>query len=359
MTPQATRSPLPTRQLKMKLNKLHLTADIQLHNHSQFASVGADGINSRLKGGLEALDSILNQASKDDTILINGDVFETQKAVETSVLFMFSNWVRKATEKVNLILVTGNHDYYFRSGTLHSLRPFSLADRVTVIDEPTIIDSGSDLVMIHPYSDDVDVIRSWIKDVSSQSDRLRTVLLLHQSISGAFTGTGIYDGPLGVEDLLPEKFSLIALGHFHKPQSLAQNVVYLGSPYQVTTDEAGQSKRFLTVDFSKAGDFWHSTRIEGPEFVRLSNQDFAANAQSLSTKDYYTVTCFSEAEVKMVGKTAEAFGLNVKVSFLKPELVGDADSPTVIDWKDAVSRWLSKRGRTDLVNEALSRLKAA
>jgi DNA repair exonuclease SbcCD ATPase subunit len=77
-----------------------------------------------------------------------------------------------------------------------------------------------------------------------------SILCMHAGVDGAAVGTLEYriKDPLTVEDLGAERFNWVFLGHYHKPQTIGDNVVYVGSPCQLTRAEAGDVKRFLIYD---------------------------------------------------------------------------------------------------------------
>lgn len=331
-----------------------LTADLQLHNHSSFGSLLPSGFTNRLLDGINALDQILGAASGGDTIVILGDVFETQRSVDTSVMFAFTEWVKRVAEKhVKLILVAGNHDHYSRSGSIHALLPFGLSSHVEVVSDFAKVRVGNNVLNLFAYTDDVDQIKERIAAVKvSGLTNTKEFLCLHQGVSGALLAHSVFDGVLSVEDLRKDDFEAVFLGHFHKPQELAPNVMYLGSPYQVTTDEAGDVKRFIKIDPS--GNV-SSIRTTGNEFHSVSFEDFESYQQI--PNGYYRVYCSRPSQADLVQKIAARFGVTARAVFVK-RAKPEAAQPAVLkklDWSTAISGWLTAKGRPDLVKDAIKR----
>lgn len=332
-----------------------LTADVQLHNHSSFGSLLPSGFSNRLQDGIDALDQILAGAKVGDTIIVLGDVFETQRAVDTSVMYAFSGWVeRVVSKKVSLVLVAGNHDHYSRSGSIHALRPFELHPGVTVIsDHDTLLLDKNEFVFF-AYTDDTDALKGRINAVAARpvSKHARgRFLCIHQGVSGALLASSVFEGTLGLEDLHQDKFDHVFLGHFHKPQSLSDSVTYLGSPYQVTSEEAGDVKRFIKID--SEGQIT-SVLTEGNCFHRVSFEGLET-AINLP-RGYYKVHCSSNHQVDKVAGIARRLGIQFKVVFDRVEHTPTHTNVKTLNWEDAVSNWLSSRGRPDLIPIAIERL---
>ncbi len=334
-----------------------LTADLQLHNHSSFGTLLPTGFSNRLQDGINALDQILAVAKKGDTIVVLGDLFETQRAVDTSVMYAVSEWVGRARAKgVKLILVAGNHDHYSRSGTIHALKPFELLDNVTVVPESAVLTIDGNQYVFFAYTDDTDALKERLEHTVAAlgpKDAGKRFLCLHQGVSGAMLASSLFEGALGLEDLHLDKFDHVFLGHFHKPQSLADTVTYLGSPYQVTSDESGDVKRFIKIASKGAIE---SIRTTGNQFHYLA---FPELEQAVRLEPgYYKVRCSTSHQADRVAELARTHNIKAQAVFER-----DSSAPSkhataaAMNWDDAVRDWLSAKGRPDLTDEALNRLR--
>jgi len=336
-----------------------LTADLQLHNHSSFGTLLPTGFSNRLQDGIHALDQVLAPAKKGDTIVVLGDLFETQRAVDTSVMFAVSEWIGRVRDKgVKLILVAGNHDHYSRSGTIHALKPFELLGSVTVVSDHAILEIDGNQYIFFAYTDDTDALKERLQHVVAALGPKhvgKRFLCLHQGVSGAMLASSLFEGALGIEDLHPDKFDHVFLGHFHKPQSLTDKVTYLGSPYQVTSDESGDVKRFIKVD---RNGVITSIRTTGHQFHYLVFDQFD---QAIALEPgYYKVRCSTAHEVDRVSTIARTLGVKAHPLLERPEsMPTQRATAAAMNWDDAVRGWLSSKGRPDLVDEALERLSNA
>lgn len=74
-------------------------------------------------------------------------------------------------------------------------------------------------------------------------------MLGHLGISGGLVGKGNYAmaDSFTVEDLMPDYFSAVYLGHFHKYQLLGgyDHVMYTGAPIQHSFSDEGEQKGFI------------------------------------------------------------------------------------------------------------------
>lgn len=342
--------------------RVFLTADVQLHNHTSFSTLLPSGISNRLQDGINALDQVLMDAASGDCIILLGDVFETQKAVDTSVMFAFASWMERAQSKgVRVVLVVGNHDHYTRAGTVHSLKPFEAAG-VTVISRDLMLTLGGHDFFLKAYTDDIEDVKSYVsglvENFGTVKAKRKRFLCLHQAVSGAMLASSLFEGALGLSDLKEDAFTHVFLGHFHKPQSMTDKVTYLGSPYQVTSEEAGDVKRFMVVE---PDGTVASIRTAGNQFHRISFAEFETGQAVPLAPGYYRVICQNSQQVEQVPKLARQMsGVLTQVAYHRPdEVQGAAVEVASLDWDKAIGNWLSKKNRPDLVQTAIERFQTS
>lgn len=138
---------------------------------------------------------------------------------------------------VPMIMIPGNHDYFDASETEHGLTPFKYASKyITVFDKPTV------------YRNSLWV--PWRRDIT----KLKDVLAAH-SVSCIFGHFDIIGFKLnaskisteGLEANIFPKTVPVYTGHYHTPQTF-DNIMYLGSPYQLTLSEAEDKKALVVLD---------------------------------------------------------------------------------------------------------------
>lgn len=257
--------------------KYGILSDIHAHEHTEFAKLVFDPrlgvhLNSRL---LDICDTLWNCFVKGhslgvETWLILGDVFHTRGQVPTVVRNAVWNLLQTAQIEFNcrFIILVGNHDQVDKDGLIHSIFEWSEAhgDVVTVIDTPTVVDG----IRFIPYIADTDKLLAALDNPIVRGKKGVKALCMHAGVDGAAVGTLEYriKDPVTVADLKPELYDWVFLGHYHKPQQLDDNVLYVGSPCQLTRAEAGDTKRFLVYDSDSASV--RSVKTKCKEFYTVS-----------------------------------------------------------------------------------------
>jgi len=258
--------------------KVAVVADLQAHAYPAFSRILPSGRNSRLQHGIDALNFAVDQADGGYLVVL-GDLFEDRRSLSIDVLDAVTEAIQAASGRLKGIrIIAGNHDQFFRDGSVTSLRHFEGFPNVRVV-----YDTLSEVVDGVPwhfaaFQQDADRVRQWIKGIPSGG-----VLCLHQAMLGAEADGGfIYENAnsLAVGDVRPHDFSHVLVGHFHKPQSLAENVHYLGSPYQIKMNELGEVKRIAVVEGKPPVLTWVPVtgiptfrRIRADDFDRLSEEE--------------------------------------------------------------------------------------
>lgn len=220
------------------------TADIHVHAYKQFAHILPNGRNSRLENCLRVFDILKEQALKRkiDKILLLGDIFDSANYLDTEAYGdVYERLEEIHKEKIETVIVPGNHDYLFRSNkSVHTLKAFRKV--ATIIEEPSTIWKNE--VRIIPFMENQEDIKKAIRySYYSYQDQpvpeLPSILAVHCAVSGAKPGATGYKAiaDITVQDLMPKHFKLVILGDFHRHQYLDKNVFYLGSPLHQSFNE--------------------------------------------------------------------------------------------------------------------------
>jgi DNA repair exonuclease SbcCD nuclease subunit len=228
--------------------KFLLFSDIHVHPHKKS--------QSRLDDCLKALEWVFETAKKEkvDYVLFGGDLLHDRQKIDTLTYVKVYN-VLKNYEKENFktYLVVGNHDMWFANDwSVTSVRPFGSINNFEVIAETKNLNLKGINWFFLPYTHDP--ISELAKCTTDVSD---TYLLGHLSIDGAKLNSAGSRADVAVEhdgdmvkiskDLFL-KFKTSFFGHYHSHQKLAKNVMYIGSPLQLSYGEAGDDKFILVLD---------------------------------------------------------------------------------------------------------------
>lgn len=279
------------------------------------------------------LDEILKIAEEEkvDGIFIAGDIFDRAiapvEAINTFVDFL----TRLQEKNIKVFAISGNHDsaerlapgrnFMTESGIYFSAVYEGSVNCITLNDEfgevnvylmpfirPGLVKHFAELkgeevdFEKNPWNQAVDyVIEGMNLDVKK-----RNVLVAHQNIINAEPSdseTVIYGGLDGVSASLFADFDYTALGHIHKPQNLAENVRYCGTPLKYSLSEKDQKKSVTIVELGKKGKVKVSERELKPlRDLRLIEGTFAEIAEDFKTtklnkNDFVSVVLRDEVEI--------------------------------------------------------------
>ena len=186
-------------------------------------------------------------------ILFLGDFWHHRGFVRVDCL----NAVLKAMSKwkVPSIMIPGNHDQVNLGGTEHALTP--LKDAYRIICQDGSKQNGA-LILSYPTKFMNALFVPYIRDktkmkavLASEEAANSTSLLVHADVKGA-SMNDLIRSQHGISAEHFPRDKCIYSGHFHKPHIVSVNSVseirYVGSPYQISLAEAGQSKYLLLVD---------------------------------------------------------------------------------------------------------------
>jgi len=175
-------------------------------------------------------------------VLFLGDFWHARGALPVtllnSVLEVLGDW------DVPLLMLPGNHDQVSLGGEEHALTPLGAArrDLVHVFSKPTYWRGALWL----PYRRDSALLQAALGAVASDAG-LRCVFA-HADVAGALMNEA-HQAREGLSPALFPAHVPTYTGHYHVPHTVAgTRITYVGSPYQVSMSEAGQTKRLLVLD---------------------------------------------------------------------------------------------------------------
>ncbi|KAL3792558.1 hypothetical protein HJC23_005528 [Cyclotella cryptica] len=198
-----------------------------------------------------------------------------------AVLEAMSHW------RVPCIMIPGNHDQINWGGTEHALTPLKNAYRITCsnLKDPneTAIQYPGPLILSHPtkfmnaffvpHTRDKTAMRAILRSNEAANSG---ALFVHADVKGASMNDLIKSQHgISASHFPPDRY--IYSGHFHKPHVVSANgesssIRYVGSPYQVSLSEAGQSKYLLLLDSEQGWDCLEEIAVDiGPRYHRVSS----------------------------------------------------------------------------------------
>lgn len=181
------------------------------------------------------------------TVIQLGDLFDVRKHINTwSLNFFREVFLKPVIERdLKVYVLLGNHDIFYReslqiSSVEEVLTPYS--DWFTLIKEPAdyYIEDQSFLIVPWVCKENIDAVTASI--AKSNSD--------YCAGHFEFNGFELYRGQPAKTHYSHEgysKFKRVFSGHFHHMSS-RDNVLYTGTPYELTWQDAHTTKGFFVLD---------------------------------------------------------------------------------------------------------------
>lgn len=228
--------------------KILFFTDLHLDNWSAFSTTVAGGYNSRFMQQLNVLENILAYAEKEKcTIVFGGDLYNRRLLIPSDVLHKTYELLA-AYNKQTIYFVIGNHDIYDWNSENNSLAVLGEMDHVNIIDQATSVETEH---MVHLSL----VPHGALLPTSSASLRKKVpnyyeVLVTHYGVNEARLGPKDFKmkDDLTVKQLNELNYDLILLGHIHKPQTLGDNIIVMGSIMGHSFHETDEEKFFYVLD---------------------------------------------------------------------------------------------------------------
>jgi DNA repair exonuclease SbcCD nuclease subunit len=221
--------------------KFAFIADIHLSRYGQDKREETTGLPERLNSIKNALYEVGDYCydNEIDTIIIGGDAYHNKSLVYSIAQEIMIDFFEQY-EDIEFWLLDGNHDLSGKGqNAISSLRSLSNCDNVQWISGHPM---GNDDFVCIPYSHDV---------VNQVLTNKRKILISHFGLSEGILSSGMsIVSDLSAKQLI-ERYELVLLGHYHKPQEIIQDnfkLYYVGSLIQLDWGEKNEDKRFLVVD---------------------------------------------------------------------------------------------------------------
>jgi exonuclease SbcD len=263
---------------------------------------------------------------KPQAVLIAGDVYDKSVPSGEAVTLLDDFLCRLATRRLQVLIISGNHDSPERLAFGNRLLEYSgihispvyngQIKPITLEDEEGEVD-----FWLLPFIKPLHVKRFYPEEgIESYTDACRVavekmgickekrnVLLTHQFVTGAAVCDSeeiSVGGSDNVDAAVFSDFDYVALGHLHGPQNIGSNRIrYCGTPLKYSFSEADQHKSVTVVTLGKKGELSLQLRPLTPKrdmrtlrgtFAQVTEPSFYAG---INVQDYLHITLTDEEEV--------------------------------------------------------------
>jgi predicted phosphodiesterase len=273
-----------------------------------------------------------------------GDVTDRRKWVSYKTLHRFKQVMDKMRFEYDLSIIIGNHDTYYKN-----------TNRVNSMD--CLFDNGIDVYdeVAEATFDGLDVlIVPWINSDNEKNTLKRikesksTVCFGHLNLAGFPFAKGIVSTD-GMNKGVFRKFDMVFSGHFHT-RSHADNIWYLGSPFEQTWIDYGEARGFHVFD----------TETLELEFVPNPHKMFSKVFYDADVEDEFLKNKIDFDTYKRNAVKVVANEINDQYIFDKFIVEMEAADPwhlQIIDNTDAASRddieieHIESKGTLELLND--------
>jgi exonuclease SbcD len=190
-----------------------------------------------------AVDGVIS--ARPDAVVVAGDLFHSVRPTNAAIVFAFRQLqrLREALPDAPVVLIAGNHDTPRSTETGSILRLFEeLGVDVATDEARRLVYPALDLsVLAVPHQALVSGTRPSLRPEGAERHR---VLVLHGEVEGVFPfdrSAAEYGGALlGLQEMAPDEWTYVALGHYHVQHEVAPRVWYAGSLEYVSPNLWGE-----------------------------------------------------------------------------------------------------------------------
>lgn len=180
---------------------------------------------------------------KPELIVIGGDIFHVVRPSNTAILnaFRLLARLREALPETPIVMVAGNHDAPRTAETGCILQLFRELGVHVADTEATVFTFSEHSLVVMGVPDVPGIVRPSLLPPDGYTHR---VLLLHGEVAGVLPAHTLTEERAAVEiqpdELHPDAWSYIALGHYHVYREVAPRAYYSGSIDYTSTNPWGE-----------------------------------------------------------------------------------------------------------------------
>jgi hypothetical protein len=230
------------------------TADLHL-GYRAYHRTDPRGINLREMDVALAFRELLERAAAiaPDLFLVAGDVFHTVRPSNAAIADAFRQFTRfrQKAQGTRVVMIAGNHESPRAAETGNILRLFAEIPGIEVVcAEPKRLafPEIEAAVLCLPHNALMGEVRPAIEPDPGARVNILLAHAAHESLKlVSYFGAAL----LRREEVRPEQWSYVALGHYHLYEKLARNMFYPGAIERTSMDiwsEADRPKGFIEFD---------------------------------------------------------------------------------------------------------------
>ncbi|QEM41378.1 exonuclease [Staphylococcus phage Maine] len=332
--------------------------DSHFHLFTNYAKPDDEFVNDRFKEQIESLQDVFAIARKEKAkVIFGGDLFHKRNSVDTRVYNKVFE-VFAQNSDIEVYMVRGNHDAVTNSlYTDSSIDIFRTLPNVQVTRslDSLELDSSVQLTMC-AYGDETEEIKDFIKK-NNKTGKVN-ILVGHLGVEGSLTGKGSHrlEGAFGYQDLLPDKYDFILLGHYHRRQYFQNpNHFYGGSLMQQSFSDEQEANGVHLIDTEKMTTEF--IPIHTRRFITIQGEDIPENFEQLIEEDNFIRVIGTANHAKVLEMDDSMKDKNVEVQIKKEYTVEKRIDSDVSDDPLTIASTYAKQYSPESEQEILECLK--
>lgn len=180
-----------------------------------------------------------------DILIHCGDVFDSRRSLDISIMNFAVQLFEDFSEIFDDIhIICGNHDIYKKNtNDVNSLKCLKWIPKVQIHEDTNkILDIQDKKVVLMPWNETQEQETNDLLEIGRAD-----YLFCHTSVQNAVFSRNVKVEHANSIDVF-YNFKKVYTGHIHTSQKM-KNVRFLGSPYELTRNDAGNKKSFWLIDF--------------------------------------------------------------------------------------------------------------
>lgn len=183
-------------------------------------------------------------------LLFSGDIFHSPSNINTQAMWVWNKFLSEV-KRANLSLtgISGNHDHYFKDGSVTALEAVNLLPKGRLLYSGDITTIDGVPVKGFDYIDDKEELKSFLKDSDFPSE---SILLTHQGVNGIeLNSKGFTLNEALHPDLIPQNVLHCFSGHYHSNKQVSDNLTIPGALIQHGFGDSSEARGFLDITVNR------------------------------------------------------------------------------------------------------------
>jgi DNA repair exonuclease SbcCD nuclease subunit len=206
---------------------------------------------------------LISKEYREGDVLVHcGDVFDSRQSINLFIMNQGISIFEDIADIMPVYMIVGNHDIFMKSSnSINSLKVFRNHPEIYVFEEPQMVQFGPRTALMMPWRDGPEEEAKVLENPAYTAD----LVFCHTDIRG-FTFNKMQKVEEGTAVETFNRFKRVYSGHIHWSQQF-KNVRMLGSPYELTRSDSGNTKSVWLLDLETLEERSFPNTYS-PKFVR-------------------------------------------------------------------------------------------